>query len=434
LNFINKILIIIAVCFFLVAPAFSATTYYVATDGDDSTGDGSARNEWRHIDYGVEQMSCGDTLIVRDGDYTREDENKSIVYIDNELKCTSETWATIKAENKWGATLDGASLNPDPNLVTGFYIGSDSRYIRIEGFEIKNVYYGIRLHPVGEDEGQHIYLYRLKVHDVHHTGINMGPWIENATVDSCVIYNIYGEEGRKSKSTYSKRAHYYYHHHCIYMKGKENIIINNVMYQPIGGQAIRIDGSHGNAPAFTAQIINNTFHGSELPCKEDPECCPDVPCGYQSGLISFYRVQSTDNPIGPVYIENNIGVNPPGIGIGYDVMINVGLQAASSCAEVQEQWKYYEQNDVYIRNNVTTGDLLPRNGNCDSGWGALSSNKELKDNLGFTNQANNDYSLTANATLLINQGYSSARVPKVDHDGKSRNDSSPDIGAFEYGM
>lgn len=45
-------------------------TYYVATTGSDSTGDGSSGNPWRTIQYGAEQLIANDTLLVGPGTYT----------------------------------------------------------------------------------------------------------------------------------------------------------------------------------------------------------------------------------------------------------------------------------------------------------------------------------------------------------------------------
>ena len=44
-----------------------AADYYVATDGNDTTGDGSEPNPWLTINHGGGQLSAGDTLIVKVG-------------------------------------------------------------------------------------------------------------------------------------------------------------------------------------------------------------------------------------------------------------------------------------------------------------------------------------------------------------------------------
>ena len=43
--------------------------YYVATTGNDSTGDGALTNPWRTIQYGVNRIAPGDTLFIREGVY-----------------------------------------------------------------------------------------------------------------------------------------------------------------------------------------------------------------------------------------------------------------------------------------------------------------------------------------------------------------------------
>ena len=48
------------------------TDYYVATDGNDGTGDGSIGLPWLTIDYGVTQIQGGDILYVRGGIYREE--------------------------------------------------------------------------------------------------------------------------------------------------------------------------------------------------------------------------------------------------------------------------------------------------------------------------------------------------------------------------
>jgi hypothetical protein len=45
-------------------------TYYVATDGDESTGDGSIGNPWATPGYAVGAASSGDTLYIKSGTYT----------------------------------------------------------------------------------------------------------------------------------------------------------------------------------------------------------------------------------------------------------------------------------------------------------------------------------------------------------------------------
>ena len=56
-------------------------TYYVATTGDDSSGDGSAGNPWATINRAVEKASSGDTIKVAAGVYTPKE--TILIKVDN---------------------------------------------------------------------------------------------------------------------------------------------------------------------------------------------------------------------------------------------------------------------------------------------------------------------------------------------------------------
>ncbi len=62
----RKLLLILM--FLLAAPAW-ATTYYIATTGDNTTGDGSIGTPWRTLEKALENMSANDTVLVRGGTY-----------------------------------------------------------------------------------------------------------------------------------------------------------------------------------------------------------------------------------------------------------------------------------------------------------------------------------------------------------------------------
>ncbi len=68
--------------FFLVSPGlFAQTTIYVATTGNDSTGNGSVGNPYFSISQGVAQAVAGDTVMVNPGVYTQTVN----VYITNDI-------------------------------------------------------------------------------------------------------------------------------------------------------------------------------------------------------------------------------------------------------------------------------------------------------------------------------------------------------------
>jgi hypothetical protein len=71
-------------------------TYYIATTGNDTTGDGSSSNPWLTLQKFLDTSSDNDTLIVKDGTYTLT-ANVTI------------SQRTIQAENNGLAIFDGGS-------------------------------------------------------------------------------------------------------------------------------------------------------------------------------------------------------------------------------------------------------------------------------------------------------------------------------------
>lgn len=73
-------------------------TYYIATTGNDTTGNGSSATPWLTISKAHTSASSGDTIICKDGTYT----------------WASQTFTkalTIRAQNNGLVTLDGAGAN-----------------------------------------------------------------------------------------------------------------------------------------------------------------------------------------------------------------------------------------------------------------------------------------------------------------------------------
>ncbi|MCK5321573.1 right-handed parallel beta-helix repeat-containing protein, partial [Candidatus Pacearchaeota archaeon] len=113
---------------FLVSSA-SGIDYYVCSDGSDSSGDGSLGDPWQTIQYGINQMSGGDTLIVKNGTYTG---TANRIY--NVPSGSASQYTIVRAEEDWGVTLSATTGGAYSSPVRI----EDSSYIIIRGFKIKN--------------------------------------------------------------------------------------------------------------------------------------------------------------------------------------------------------------------------------------------------------------------------------------------------------
>ena len=107
----------------LLASQYSrAASYYVAVNGSN-TNPGTSASPFLTIQRGVDAAGPGDTVIVRDGNYSA---GASI----NKAGSAS-AWITIKAEHKWKAVL-----NCSVSCHDLFGLGGSSAYIVIQDFDI----------------------------------------------------------------------------------------------------------------------------------------------------------------------------------------------------------------------------------------------------------------------------------------------------------
>lgn len=106
--------IFLTIIFILFSINVQAATWYVATTGNDTTGDGTTGNRWatpqKCIDQIPQPVTEAYTCIIGDGTYTDTNNYNNgyggyIISIDKDG--TAAYQITIKAENQYGAILDG---------------------------------------------------------------------------------------------------------------------------------------------------------------------------------------------------------------------------------------------------------------------------------------------------------------------------------------
>lgn len=131
-----------------------AATYYVATSGSDTTGDGSLSKPWRTIEYAVEPRAVnGDTVCVSDGTYA---ENTISFPLGVGLNAVNQVYPNptvkIEAASEVTALLDLVSSSPVKNG------NHEISYIDIDGNPFKPQY-GIRVTDRNNIHIHHCYLH-----------------------------------------------------------------------------------------------------------------------------------------------------------------------------------------------------------------------------------------------------------------------------------
>ncbi len=108
----------------LASGAFAAT-YYVATTGSNTAGDGSTSKPWGTIGYGVGKLASGDTLVVKAGTYTN-----LANFIQKIPAGTASAYTTVMAETPFSVRIkNSGSLNYYDNLVQ-----MSTNYTKVDGF------------------------------------------------------------------------------------------------------------------------------------------------------------------------------------------------------------------------------------------------------------------------------------------------------------
>ncbi len=241
------------------APGRPAQTFYVATDGDDTTGDGSSAYPWRTIQHAVNQVGPGATILVRSGTYA----GARI-----ETSGAPGAWITLKAEAGAAVLIDtpGPDNRHDSNLEFETWEGEGVvSYWVIEGLEVAYApNWGIDLRGNGSAHSHHFVIRNNRVHE---NGTSSGTTgIFTAFVDDVVIEKnesyANGEHGiylSNSGDRFTVRDNYLHHNaSCgLHMNGdlgqggdgilSDGLVEANILFEngAAGGSAINMDGVTG---------------------------------------------------------------------------------------------------------------------------------------------------------------------------------------------
>ncbi len=167
-------------------PAVPQATYYVATDGSDDSGDGSAGSPWETITHALDSVPDGSTVLVRPGEYFGQ----------VRLRGEFASGVVVRSEVPYQARLRN-----DGTVVTCFY----GQGITLEGFDIAHSGEGagalvIQIQDlIGEPGGaeivSRIVLRNNVLHDSYNNDIlKINNGAGQMTVEGNIFYNQTGSD------------------------------------------------------------------------------------------------------------------------------------------------------------------------------------------------------------------------------------------------
>lgn len=112
---------------------------WVATTGNDTTGDGTQGNPYLTIIKAIQNIVGGGTVIVKDGTYTGETTNWISSNRVTIPSGSAGNFTTIRAENRFGVRIN----YPSPSTVYGdapVLLGPSTSYVWVDGFVVNATY------------------------------------------------------------------------------------------------------------------------------------------------------------------------------------------------------------------------------------------------------------------------------------------------------
>ncbi len=261
----------------------SAATYYVATNGSDSSP-GTASAPFRHLSKGAAAATNpGDTVIVMDGTYDNEGQIDPNYVVTLNFSGAAGNPITFKAQNRGKAVLDSmnTATGTTCNGAYAYLNLSNAAFIVIQGFVIqRGCHEGIH----SNDSAHDITIRWNEIKNIaNHTQTDQigqdGIYLNNTEYNFIFDGNLFHDIGRTDGQTL---LHF---DHGIYSHAQNMTIINNIFYNMNRGFSIQIaDG------ASNWLVANNTFAFGNA--------------NGEAGQIMFWNNNSN------ITVRNNIFYNP----------------------------------------------------------------------------------------------------------------------------
>jgi len=221
---------------------------YVATNGNDETGDGSLFNPWKTINYGYSQLALGNTLYCRGGTY-----NEYITIANGgENESQRKTISNYASES---VKIDFTGLSGEDHAVEFDYGGVD--YITLYGLEFQNSDHEVGLWTVGDwIILDHCIFHGLAGAFTHRNG-------DYLTVRYCESYGNGNEYHQSNGLTVEDANHVLIEHN--YVHDNDTHFGINVYAHPYGWTfnlddiVVRYNICHGNVGGHYYRYIVNSY-------------------------------------------------------------------------------------------------------------------------------------------------------------------------------
>jgi len=401
---------------------------FVATTGDNDTGDGTKANPYASVCTGIFNANLGDTVYIREGTYAEE--------IRDILPNSGTSWGS--GLSVWGYPGETVEIRPDIT-PTGYAVLVDSGCAYIDFYNIH--FNAVNMQDYGRAASNNGYahhitysgcifegslvasgsvfssyahhlnlidceLYNATSHAIYLAGSRtVGYAASSGLIDNCYIHNVgkYGihcnNEDRPAEGSHPDESW----EHTVTMN--DNIFRNNRIEYCASGSAIIFAGAR-RAQAYN-NVINNCYGGVYFTWSRNYDCevynNTIAPTGRAGIYIDNYRTNGA-------IIYNNI------IGSGYT---DDGFGSIS-------EYNVSGALDADIKNNLLQTDYR-----VDGVISGVDASNIIEADLGVAEEESNVYTLNPTSSG-IDAGYNVSTVRIPDYYGRVPKGDGYDLGAFEF--
>ncbi len=397
-------------------------TYWVATTGSDTTGDGSYENPWRTINYAVNRkdLGAGDEVVVRPGVY----EERVLFW---NTGGSSEGQFTLRSE-----VPGAAQIRPTAEQMYPVIVRTD--YVTVDGFDVQSN--GVTAGGIWVSEASHTVIRNNIVHDSGGGGIGTHK-AEFTVIDGNTVYgNATTHPNHGSGISILEAANV---SKDTTTEGFRTIITNNVVYGNYTGPTVtenhtdgngiiidRLADNEGEKYLYPTLIENNLVYenggrGIHVWYSDYVTVRNNTVANNQWDTLA---TSSWRGELSNANGSHNTWVNNIAI-------VNTGTNAQNYAIGNLAGGGETNENVVWENNLTFNGTVGVASVRTAGGASAPSASENL---LGvdpkITNGAGADFTLLPNSPAL-NAGTSAFGLSPVDIDGETRTVGTVDIGAYE---